>query len=538
MGADRGAGASGMTQPRTPASAAGVQEAADIQRAEETVFEPTDLQSSVRSGLGWSVVVSIVVQVSRIVSSLVLVRLLSPSDYGLASMAMVVVALVSNFQDVGFGAGLIQRRTITETDRSTVFWATAALGAFSTLILIGLSVPIADFFNEPQVRNLVIGLSFTLFIGSLGLTQGALVHRAMNFRATAVRIIVANVGATVAAIAVAAAGGGAWALIAYQLAITSLITVLLWQLAAWRPRFVFSRTSLKRFSGFGFNVLGARGLDFLQTNVDNILVGRVLGPTSLGLYTVSYNVILIPLGRLFQPISGVLFAAGSRLQDDRERLARLWIRAARGALAVILPAVLGLLVVTPDFVHVVFGSKWEDAVPVIRVLGFVTVAYGLSMLADNVLLSLDKANLVFRLRLLNTVLAIGAFVVGLQWGVVGVAASYAVVTIPMNLWRVFLANMYLGVSLPRFARSLARTVEASLGMALICWFARVGLSDGNARPWVQLVVVVATGIVVYGAWTYLRNREVVDDFVSLIARRRRKSDSAAEPGVQPAGSSN
>ena len=267
------------------------------------------------SGLAWNTLVSIAVQASRIISSLVLVRILSPADYGLAGMAIVVVSLVATFQDVGFGAGLIQRPTISETDRSTVFWTTVAIGTVSMLVLIALSGFIADFFHEPQVQNLVIVLSFSLFIGSLGMTQGSLLHRAMAYRATSIRLIIATVGACVVAIAVAAAGGGAWALIAYQLAISSLVTILLWQLAAWRPRFVYSRASLKRFAGFGSNILGSRFLEFLQTNMDNILVGRYLGSAALGLYSVSYNVILIPLGRLFctcrwHPVRGRLAHAG------------------------------------------------------------------------------------------------------------------------------------------------------------------------------------------------------------------------------------
>ena len=194
------------------------------------------------------------------------------------------------------------------------------------------------------------------------------------------------------------------------------MTILLWQLASWRPRFMYSRNSLKRLAGFGSNIVGSRFLDFVQTNMDNILVGRYLGSAALGLYSVAYNVILIPLGRLFSPISNTLFAAASRMQDEPARVAGLWLRAVRGALLVILPAILGLLVVTPEFVQVVLGSQWDAATPVIRILSLTTLTYGLSSLADGLLLALDRSHLVFRLTLLNALLAVGAFIVGLRWG--------------------------------------------------------------------------------------------------------------------------
>lgn len=492
----------------------------------EVLKDPSDLRGSVASGIAWNTVLSIAIQGSRLISSLVLVHLLTPADYGLAGMALVVGSFLANFQDLGFGSALIQRKTIDERDRSTIFWTTVGMGALLNLAVIGLAWPIASFFREPAVKNLVIGLSFTLLIGSLGMTQGALLQRAMKYRAIAVRLMIATVGACGASIAVAAAGGGAWALIAYQLVITALVTILLWQLAAWRPRFLYSRASLKRLAGFSSNVVGANFLGFVEGNLDNVLVGRYIGSAALGLYTVSYNVILIPVGRLFAPAGSTLFAAVSRIQDEHQRVSSVWIRAVRAVLAVIFPMIIGLFVVAPDFVQVILGSHWHEATPIIRILGFVTLSRGLSLLADNMLNALGRPNLVFRLTLLNMLLAIGAFVLGLQWGVVGVAACYAAVAIPINLVTVHFVNRMVGVSLWSWLRSISGVTQAVVLMGATCWLCREALLSTELSPSMRLATVVLIGIVTYLAATWWRARDVIQDIRTLV-RGRRAAPAAA-----------
>ncbi len=482
--------------------------------------EPESLRELVISGVAWQTVVSISVQASRIVSSLVLVRLLTPDDYGLAGMALIFAGFVGVFLDLGFGAALVQRPTITEADRSTVFWTTVSMGLVLTVVMIGLAGSVAKFFHQPELKNLVIALSFTLIIGSLGLTQGSLLHRALKYREVSICIIIATVVACVTAVAVAAAGGGAWALIAYQLAMATMVTVSLWQIGAWRPRFVYSRSSAKDLGGFGANLVGTNLLGYVHVTTDNILIGRYLSSFALGLYTVAYTVILIPIGRLFQPIGNTLFAAVSRMQGDTARVASAWVRAVRCVSAVIMPVILGLFVVAPDFVQVLFGPRWHGATPVIRILGFVTIAAGLSTIADAILLALNRPGILFRLTLINTILVVGAFVLGLRWGIVGVAASYAVVTIPIYLARVALVNRMVEVSTGMFLRAISGLVEATLMMTVVCWLSREALIHVGLSNPLRLVAVILIGVLTYCAGIVWRDRELIGEVKSVLPLRR------------------
>ena len=206
---------------------------------------------------------------------------------------------------------------------------------------------------------MVVSISF--LPTTLQMVPAVLFQRAMNFRAIGIRLLIATIGGSIVGVVVAALGGGAWALVAQQLAISFLSLAFLWILSDWRPHFMFSRQSLRNLGGFGGAVLGSRFLDYAQGNADNILVGRYLG-AACSVYSVAYNVILLPIQRLFVPIQDTLFPALSRIQDDRPRMGSLWLRVIRVVGAVVAPCMLGLIVVAPDFVPVVLGDHWLDAV--------------------------------------------------------------------------------------------------------------------------------------------------------------------------------
>ena len=314
-------------------------------RAGETAAR--NFRASVIEGLKWNAVVAVSTQVTRLATSLVLVHLLSPRDYGLAGIALLFSSLVLALADLGLGAGLVQRASITENDRSTVFWTSAGVGLGLTAVGIALASPLAAFFHEPRVKPLFMVVSSSFVLLALQTTQAALFMRAMSFRAMTVRRVVAMIGGAAAGIAVAASGGGAWALVVQAVTVSVLSTILIWLLSDWRPKFTYSLQSLRSFGGFGLTLLGARMLDFLQGNADNILIGRYLGSSALGLYSVAYNVILLPTQRLLGPVQDTFFPAFARIQHDRPRMAALWLRISRIVGAFIAPAMLGLVVIAP-----------------------------------------------------------------------------------------------------------------------------------------------------------------------------------------------
>lgn len=489
------------------------------------MVESADLRSRIVSGLAWKVVSQVFRQGSRVAVAIVLARLLTPHDYGLAAMVLAFSALVIIFSDLALGAALVQRRELSEADRSTVFWVSAAVGVVFTLVGVGVSYPLAAFFGEPAVQPLFAAFSISFLVTALGTTQTALLSRDMEFRSLELRMMAGTAVGGVVGIWLAVQGYGAWAIIGQQLAIAGVSTALLWALSPWRPRFVFSLDTIRDYWRFSGSVFGTRLLFYLNRNADNVLIGRFLGSAALGVYAVAYNIMLMPLSRIAQPVVEVLFPAFSRLQDERRRMAAAWLRGNRLIGAITIPAMLGLIVVAPEFVRVVLGERWEEAIPVVQLLAWVGLLQSLQRLNSSVLMACDRAKTLLRYSVVVLVASLAAFVFGLQWGIVGVAAAYAASSTVVELYYTWLTARVLEISPWALARSLSGVIQASLGMLACVAFARFLLVGQLGDAWL-LVLLTALGAATFGALCWWRAPDVVGELRGL---RRRRPSPAASP---------
>jgi O-antigen/teichoic acid export membrane protein len=483
---------------------------------------PPDVADGLRPlivrGIAWKAIGQVGIQLTRLAVAVVLARILAPQQYGLAGMALVFNGFILIFADLALGQAVVQRRSLTEADKATTFWTSILAGAAFAAVGVALSGSVAAFFGEPELRPMIALLSLGFLISSVGTTQSALLVREMAFRGLEIREIVATAGGAGAAIAVALAGGGAWAIIAQQLTVSTLSTVLVWFYSSWRPSLRFSVSSLRSFVGFTANVLGTNVLTQLRSITDNALIGRYLGASSLGVYALAYNVILVPFNRLAVPVAQVLFPALSRLQEDVSQVGVYWRRSIRLVGAFAMPALVGLILVAPEFVDVVLGDKWHEAVPVIRLLGVVGLLQTLQFLNPIVLQALDRTSMLLRWTLFSYGAAVTAFVVGLHWGIVGVAAAFAVsalVTEPAYAW---LTGRLVGVGLGQIARDLAGVAQATAAMAFAVLSVQMLLVDHGYDSAVRLVLEASVGAVVFTIVCFWRAPAVIDEVKRLRTR--------------------
>ena len=491
-----------------------------VDLSDHAASESRTLRAQVAAGVRWSLVFSVVTQLSRVAVGIALARLLTPADYGLAAMVFVCATFVLTLSDASLGKALVQRATIDELDRSTVFWATVAIGVLLAGAGIAASGPLAQLFHQPKVQPLLAVLSISFIFVSLQMTQAALFQREMMFKATTLRLIVsAGVGGFVA-ILVAALGGGAWALIAQQLVLTATSTLLLWVLSPWRPRLMFSWSRLRSLGGFGLSLLGTRLLDDLNGNADNMLIGRFLGSAALGAYSVAYNLMTLPLMRLVVPIQETLFPAYARMQNDVERVRQMWHETTTIVMSLVAPAMIGLAIVAPEFVFVVLGRRWAAVVPVLRILAPLAVVQTLAGLAGTTLVARRRAGTLFRFSLVNTILVVPAFILGLQWGIVGVAAAYACVAIPSACILVYVAASTLDTRMSELVRTLRGPCEATIAMASAALVAEWLLRSQSLPAPARLVLVISVGALIYIPLCILRVAAVRAELGRLVRRRQ------------------
>jgi PST family polysaccharide transporter len=499
----------------------------------DTGDAPEDLAGVVLSGVAWKATRRVVSTVARTGVVVVLARLLTPADYGIAGMALVVTSFALILTDPALGAALIQSSTIDERDRSTVFWLAVGIGTVLTVLGVAASGLVADFFGEPQVQNLFIATSLCLWVVSLSVAHRALLTRKLAYRSLEIREMVAIVIGGVVSIVVALAGFGPWAIVSNFIAYAVVSTVLAWVLLRWRPRAMFSRASARRLGGFSSKVFSASLLTWGNQNLDTVLVGRVLGPAPLGAYSIAYNTMQMPVTFVAGTVHQALTPAYSRIQRDRDRLERAWLRSRRTSVALVAPALALMLVLAPDVVSVLFGEQWDKAVVPLQLLCLGGLANSLSSLNWSLLQARGEGGVLVRLTILSSIVTWSAFVLGLRWGIVGVAACYAGARWLLVGPTTWITTRGAGFGFWVTLRAGAEILPFALGAGIAAFGVRELLLQTAAPPWLRLMVAGGVGAAAYMGLLLAFTPTVVRDVTEVIARQRRRRAQAEVPPAQP-----
>ena len=299
---------------------------------------------------------------------------------------------------------------------------------------------------------------------------------------------------------------------------SSAMQMILINLAVpFRPRLVYDREGLSECFRFGLNLTGFNFFNYFARNADNFIIGVFLGPVALGYYSVAYKLMLLPRDSITSVITRVLFPKFSQMQDDDERLANAYLRAC-GAIAMItFPMMFGLAAVAEPFVRVVLGEKWLAAVPLIWILAPLGAVQSLWNTAGQLFLAKGRAELHFRLGVVGGVLFVCSFLVGVPWGVTGVAIAYAVAcAFWIPIWFKVAFSLVGPLSLRRFATEILPHVADSIlmGLAVLC-FQSILHQFSISMEWV-LAASTVFGMAVYGMLLFRRQSTALDDLIKLL----------------------
>ncbi len=416
---------------------------------------------TVVSSVRWSVLLVVGRQVIRMLLLLVLARLLGPKNFGIVSLAGVFVVFTGLVVDHGLAAALVQKPTVTDADYATTMWANT-LGA---LALAGLTVAcapvLAGFFHLPQLAGVLRLLSVSVALK--GLTGGPIARltRAFRFRRLAVIDVSTQLAGGAVGIAWALHHGGYWSLVAQTLTTDALAVVLLLACVGRQP-VVPSLASLAGMWRYGANVVGFWSVIYVMRNADNLLVGRYLGPVQLAFYAVSYRVLMFSVQSFGTVVNRVAFPVYCRLQHDLPR-ARTQFRQSTRVVALVAAPVMTLgILVAPVAVPAVFGPSWRPAVFPMQLLALSGMRQSVQVLVDPVLQAQGRGAWQLRYGLLWSVVCVSAVAVGLRWGIVGVAAGYALSDAAISPVAVAMSCRALQFPVRDYLRDLAPAVLACL----------------------------------------------------------------------------
>ena len=355
-----------------------------------------------------------------------LARLLGPEAFGLVATATLVTDFFSIFLDQGFSQSIIQRKEVDAAYLSTAFWIN--IGFSILLFLAGLLFAgnIAVFFEEPGLKAIIRWISISFLLGGLSNVQEAILTRDLAFKVLSARSLVASVVSGIVGITAAFMGLGAWSLVIKQLTFSAVKTIAIWGLTTWRPSFIFSRAYVQELYSFGSNIMGFRVLNFSQRRSDDFLISYFLGTKALGFYTVAYRLIVVMVDLFTGIIQRVALPAFARLQGDSGRLRVAFFEVTELTSMVCFPLFTGLAVLAPDLVLLLFGEEWSKSIAIMRILALVGLLQSITAFNASVILALGKPDWLLRLKLLESIVTVLGFFIGLHWGITGVSISFVI----------------------------------------------------------------------------------------------------------------
>lgn len=482
-------------------------------------------------GLTWSVALQIVSQLLKFVVTVVLARLLSPQEFGLMGMVVVLTGFAEVVNEMGLGYALVQRKQLEEAHLSTVFWVNLAAGAVWTAAFVALSRPIAAFYGEPALERLSIALSCMFLLGSLSIVQRNMLLRTMNIRAIFVAETTAVFVSGASAILAALAGAGVWSLVVQSLAITGTLCVMFWLQSPWRPRAIFEIRALRELFGYSTNLLGTNLLAYSSKNLDNLLIGKLVGAVAIGVYMRAYNLMLLPLRQVTKSLTRVMFPTLSAIQDDIEKVKRVYLQATRAIALVTFPMMVGLMVAAEPFVLAIYGEKWREVVPIIRVLCLTGMQQSVGITVAWIFNSQGRTDTRLRLGIYDFIVTTAAFVVGLRLGgVMGLAIAYVTVSYTLLLYPWWaIAGRLIHMRFFEMVLNLTPILFCAGAMGAAVWLAELHVPAGWPAA-ARLLVLVATGVAVYGAAVHFLQLRAYTEIRALVADRAARRSQAVPAG--------
>ncbi|USI74135.1 lipopolysaccharide biosynthesis protein [Sphingomonas morindae] len=486
-------------------------------RAAENRAAATPMAARVRAAVLWRSGSQIAGQLVMWSSTFLVLRLLAPADYGLFAMTQVVIGLATLLNGFSFAAALVRVERL-DTHRAGQVFGVLILLNFGLALAQLLAAPwAAAYFHQPRLVAMLRVQSLLHLLTPFIIMPQALLAREIDFRTQGRANLVAAAAGAITAPLCALAGFGVWTLVAAPLALFGTRALMLGLLGRWwiRPRFAIAGAG--DLLAYGGTVLVSDILWFVQNQADIVIAGRHFGAAALGCYSEGLFLTQLLVNKFVPALNEVAFPSYARLQAEQGAVGESFARAAGAIMLVALPCYAGLAATAAPLILAVMGPRWADAIPIVRVLALAMPFVTLHILYPPATNALGRPGIAARATAAGAVLLPLAFLVGVRFGPVGMAAAW-LATMPVLL----AISTYLSLpvlALP--ARRLGAQILPPLLAATLMGLA-VALADRllpALGPWPRLGLLVALGVLSYGALAWLVARPVVRTAFAMVRGR-------------------
>src|SRR5215216_6113489 len=363
------------------------------------------------------------------ITTIILARLLLPEQFGLIGYCLIVIQYVDILNSAGIDTALIARREKVQEAANAAFIANMIFGVVCFVITWLIAAPVSVFFKSPEIVPLFRALGLTLPLSGLGMVPDTMLKREMKFQTVLIADITRNFMKGAVSIVLALWGFGVWSLVWGQVFGVLTGSVLSWILAGWRPTWRYDREVARSIVFFGFHIILLETAGALRTNVDYLLVGRILGAASLGYYTMSYRIPELLIRSLNYVIGNVSLPALAITKSDPVKLRKFYFSYIRFISMFVFPVGVGLAFTSPVFIPLFLSEKWRPAIVPTAFISIALAVAALGFVPGVLYKAISRPDILNKLALAKMPIAVVILWYSTRWGIVGVAGAQVVISL-------------------------------------------------------------------------------------------------------------
>lgn len=482
------------------------------------------LNRGVVKGVSWMALFTYTTQGLSWVITIFVARLLSPQDYGLMGIATIFTGYADLLADLGLGTAIIQKKDVSKEGLSSVFWFSMGMGIVIAMGCMPLSFLTAYIMHEPRVIPIVQVIGIVFLFSCMRIVPSSLLRRELDFKGAGICESIGTVVSLVVVLTAAWLGAGVWSLVFSQISRASVSGVSYFLWSRWLPKLKFKFSEVKSYLNFGITVTVGRTLFYITGKASTFFAGRAWNAATLGMLSLAQELSSIPVDRITPLINQVCFPAFSKLQDDGEGVSLLYLRIVKITALLIVPICIGGACLGDWLVSVLLGSKWEQMIPLFRLLCLSQMVLGLSTVNGFVHPAIGHPKRGLYFQAICAVVMSVSFAIAVRHGFQAIIFPFLVSgTLLSAGWIVFTCYA-LKIPFLSYFRYALSSVVASLIMVGWIFLFRFFSANHHFPMAILLALAILSGSIIYCGIIWGLDRSFLLKIWELVRGKSKESD--------------
>jgi O-antigen/teichoic acid export membrane protein len=480
------------------------------------------LEKQILKSVSWMAFFNFFTQCFSWIITIVIARLLLPSDYGLMAMATIITGYALNLSELGLGNAIIQRFEINENEISSVFWFLMGITLLLALSCFPVSYITAHIMHELKVIPITKTVALVFLLNGLQIIPSSLLRKEMKFKSVGSIEMIATTLSCVFMFMMAKAGYGVWTLINGYIIRSLIKTVLLFYITKWRPRLHYNFSEARKYLSFGIIQATGNSLFYIQESSDRFFAGRVWQSTYTGLYSFAKSIADIPTNKIVSLINNVSFPAFSKVQNNEKAFTSLYLNISKVTSLIVIPLFVSGFILGKEIITLTLNPKWYPMITIFKLLCLAEIFTGMNAINNFVHAARGKPKMALYYNLACSVGMPLSFYFAVPYGLNAIAVPWLSTYVILSLSWIVISLHQLDISVMKYIKYLSSALYGTALLVVVLILLRIPYSSniihGSILKNIYLIATILIGIISYSCFLWVKEKDFIMNIKQLIKK--------------------